>query len=268
MVTRHEADRIIGAAAYDPGGQKIGSVGQVYLDEATGEPEWMTVKTGFFGLRESFVPLSRVNVRDDDRVEVEVEVDKDMVMQAPNVDPDQELSQDDEARLYEHYGMPYGEAYGRGGIPEDEPGGATVRDGDQPRERDDAMTRSEERLRVGTTTQPSGRVRLRKYVVTEPVEQTVQVRREEARIEREPITDANRDQAMSGPDISEAEHEVTLHTERPVVEKEAVPVERVRLTKDEVTGEETVSEELRREQIETEGDVAEGPDGGRRTDRG
>ncbi len=75
------------------------------------------------------------------------------------------------------------------------------------------MTRSEEELRVGTEKREAGRARLRKYVVTEQVQKTVPVRREEVRVEREPITDANREQALSGADITEGEHEVVLHEE-------------------------------------------------------
>ena len=112
------------------------------------------------------------------------------------------------------------------------------------------MTRSEEELQVGTETRERGRVRLRKYVTTEEATQTVPVQREEVRVEREPITDANIDAAMAGPDISEAEHEVTLHEEQPVVEKRTVPRERVRLEKDTVTGEEQVADEVRKEQID------------------
>ena len=119
---------------------------------------------------------------------------------------------------------------------------------------DEAMTRSEERMRVGTATEETGRARLRKYVVTETVQQSVPVSHEEVRVEREPITEANIGQATSGPEISEEEHEVTLHAERPVVATEAVPVERVRLAKDRVAGEETVTGEVRKEQIETETD--------------
>jgi uncharacterized protein (TIGR02271 family) len=118
---------------------------------------------------------------------------------------------------------------------------------------DDAMTRSEERLNVGTRREQTGKARLRKYVVSENVTETVPVTREEVRVEREPITDANVGSAMDGPAISEEEHEVTLHAERPVAEKEAVPVERVRLGKETVTDQEQVSADLRKEQIETEG---------------
>ena len=112
------------------------------------------------------------------------------------------------------------------------------------------MTRSEERLCVGTEQAEAGRVRLRKYVVTENVTQTVPVSHEEVRLEREPITDASRGQAMTGADITEEEHEVTLRAERPVVAKETVPVERVRLGKETVTQDQEVSETLRKEQID------------------
>jgi uncharacterized protein (TIGR02271 family) len=90
-------------------------------------------------------------------------------------------------------------------------------------------------------------------VVTEHVTKTVPVQREEVRLEREPITDANIGDAMDGPEISEEEHEAILHEERPVVEKETVPVERVRLDKDTVTKNVSVNEEVRKENIDTAG---------------
>jgi uncharacterized protein (TIGR02271 family) len=121
------------------------------------------------------------------------------------------------------------------------------------RNTDDAMTRSEEQLRVGTEHVETGRARLRKYIVTEQVTQTVPVSHEEVRVEREPITDANRDAALAGPELSEEEHEVTLHEERPVVQKETVPVERVRLETDQVAEEARVDETVRKEQIEADG---------------
>ncbi len=112
------------------------------------------------------------------------------------------------------------------------------------------MTRSEERLHVGTESQEAGRARLRKYVVTENVTTTVPVSHEEVRLEREPITDANRDAAMSGADISAAEHEVTLRAETPVVTKETVPVERVRLATETVTEDQQIQADVRKEQID------------------
>ena len=121
-------------------------------------------------------------------------------------------------------------------------------------ETDDAMTRSEEELRVGTTEREAGRVRLRKYVVEDEVTETVPVRREEVRVEREPITDANRGDALDGPAISEEEHEVVLHEEEVVAEKRAVPKERIRLEKDVETVDETVSETVRSERVDVDDD--------------
>jgi uncharacterized protein (TIGR02271 family) len=120
---------------------------------------------------------------------------------------------------------------------------------------DDAMTRSEEELLVGKAQRETGRARLRKYVVTEQVQTTVPVQREEVRVEREPITEANREQALDGPEISEEEHEVVLHEEIPVVDKHTAPKERVSLQKDTISDEREVSEEVRKERIETEGDT-------------
>ena len=114
------------------------------------------------------------------------------------------------------------------------------------------MTRSEEELSVGTTEREAGRVRLKKYVVEDQVTETVPVRREEVRVEREPITDANVDDATDGPAISEEEHEVTLRSEEPVVEKRTVPQERVRLEKDVETEEREVSETVRSERIDVD----------------
>jgi uncharacterized protein (TIGR02271 family) len=117
------------------------------------------------------------------------------------------------------------------------------------------MTRSEEELRAGSERRETGRARLRKHVTTERETRSVPVKRETARVEREPITDANVERAMRGPEISEAEHEVTLEAEEPVVEKRVEPKERVRLEKDVQTDEETVSDEVRKERVEREGDI-------------
>ena len=228
-------------------GEKIGRLEEVYFDVESGRPEWAAVNTGVRGTKQSVFPRADFEPA---RGNVVVPYSKDQVKEAPAVDPDGELSPEEEERLYKHYGMSYSaitqeSAGGREPVGEDVSGPNT----------DDAMTRSEEELRVGTAQRERGRARLRKYVVTEEVQQTVPVKRDEVRIEREPITDANVDEALSGPEISDEEHEVVLHEEEVVVEKRAVPKERVRMTKDTVTDEETVSEELRKEQIEAEGDV-------------
>ena len=265
MISQNDISRIMGTDVYGSDG-KIGPAGQVYLDDRTGNPEWVSVRTGLFGTKESFVPLNQATLTAD---RIEVPFDKDRVKNAPQIDPDGDLSTSEEDELYTYYAL-----HSAGGELTDTTGtdptgtdpigtdttvagtsGGTAdrdtvgRDISGPTT-DDAMTRSEERLSVGTRREEVGRARLRKYVVTEQQQVSVPVSREEVRVEREPITDANIDRAMAGPDISEEEHEVTLHAERPVVDKETVPVERVRLETETVTDEQTVGGDVRKEQIE------------------
>lgn len=235
-----------GAEAVASDGNAIGTVQDIYLDRDTGAPEWAFVETGWFGGKGTFVPLTNAMWTGS---ELTVAYPKDKVEAAPTKDPEVELSQSEEASLYDHYGLDYSEQRSGTGLPEGEAGGA-------PRTAtDDAMTRSEEEVAVGKTTQERGRARLKKYVVTDEVQQTVPVEREEVRLEREPVTEANIDQATEGPEISEDEHEVVLREEQPVVEKRTVPKERIRLSKETDTEEAQVSEQVRKEQIEPEGEV-------------
>jgi uncharacterized protein (TIGR02271 family) len=230
-----------GYDAVGPDANKLGTVEDIYLDQETGEPEWVALKTGMFGGKLSFAPLSQAR-QDGDTIVLPYE--KDQIKNAPRVEADGALSQEEEAQLYRHYGLDYSETDSGNG--HDVSGPTT----------DDAMTRSEEELRVGTTRREAGRARLRKYVVTEEETVTVPVQREEVRVEREPITDANIDDATDGPAISDEEHEVVLHEDEPVVETRAVPKERVRMDKDTVTDQETVTEQVRKERIDVDGDQA------------
>jgi uncharacterized protein (TIGR02271 family) len=239
-----------GRTMVDRDGGRIGPIDAIYLDDQTGEPEWALVTTGLFGTKSSFVPLAQATQTGE---EIRVPYDKQLVKDAPRVDVDQHLSEAEERQLWRHYGLDYNRTTRRGATGRD----AVGRDTTGPTT-DDAMTRSEEELRVGTAERERGRVRLRKYVTTEQVQQTVPVQRERVRVEREPITDANRDAATSGPEISEAEHEVILREEEPVVQKRVVPKERVRLDKDTLTDEERVAEELRKEQIDVDNEDTTG----------
>lgn len=283
MITREEISILLDHPVYDGDGNKIGDAKHVFLDDASGRPEWVTVKTGMFGSNESFVPIRDASLVQD---HLEVPYRKDKVKGAPNVDIDAggHLSVDEEQRLYDYYGINWDSVLGEPGE-QDRTGtagtagaagaagaaGTTARPGRaagtagaagrrseaRTGPRDDAMTRSEEQMHVGVERRETGRARLRKYVVTEEVQQTVPVRHEEVRVEREPITDANRGEAMEGPEISEAEHEVTLHEERPVVKTETVPVERVRMTTEEASEDETVRGQVRKERIEAETELDE-----------
>jgi uncharacterized protein (TIGR02271 family) len=238
-----------GRTLKDRKGEKIGTIDALYLDQETDKPEWALVNTGLFGTKSSFVPLAGAAPRGEDVV---VKVEAQQVKDAPRMDPDEQLSEQQEAELFRHYGIDYTT---EGSVTATDDARGTVGHDTSGPTTDNAMTRSEEELRVGTAKQERGRARLRKYVVTEEVQQTVPVQREEVRIEREPITGENVDQAISGPEISEEEHEVVLYEEQPVVEKRTVPKERVRLDKETVVDEQTVSEELRKEQIEADGDT-------------
>jgi uncharacterized protein (TIGR02271 family) len=224
-----------GKTMVDRDGSRIGPITDIYADTQTGQPEWALVDTGLFGAKSTFVPIVEARTTGDD---VQVPYQKQLIKDAPTIEADRDLSVADERELWRHYGLDYdasGDTAGR-----DVPGQPT----------DTAMTRSEEELQVGTTRRERGRVRLRKYVTTEEVTKTVPVQREEVRLEREPITDENLDAATSGSQLSEAEHEVVLHEEEPVVEKRVVPKERVRLDADAVTDEREVAEEVRKEQID------------------
>ena len=248
-----------GATMVARDGDKVGTIESIYVDDQTGEPEWALVNTGLFGTRSTFVPIAQASASGD---QVQVPFEKQLIKDAPNMDPDGHLSEQEEQELWRHYGLEYGAGYadterdagyataGRTGYEDRDTVG---RDTSGP-ETDQAMTRSEEELRVGTEARERGRARLRKHVVTETQQVTVPVQREEVRVEREPITDANLDAATSGPAISEEEHEVTLREEEVVVDKRAVPKERVRLDTETVTEERQVAEEVRKEQIEVDGD--------------
>src|SRR5215207_9687052 len=262
-----QKDRILqfrGQDLYDRDNDKIGSIEEIYLDAETNEPEWALVHTGLFGTKRTFVPLRDAQERDGS---LSVPFEKSTVKDAPGIEANGQLSQREEAALYRHYGLEYSEARSDTGLAEGTTGrdfadrdrdfdredapGTVGRDTSGPTT-DDAMTRSEEELRVGTAEREAGRARLRKYVVTEDVQQTVPVKREEVRVEREPITDANVGKATDGPAISEEEHEVVLHEEEVVADKRAVPKERVRLDKDVEVDDKTVNETVAREEIEVD----------------
>jgi len=264
MWSENEASQAIGKTVYSGEGDKLGKVGQVFLDDQTGQPEFLTVNTGLFGSSESFVPVEGASIKGDD---ISVPYGKETVKGAPRVDLDgNHLAESDERRLFEHYGRGYDTNQGDGTV-DARTGDALAGQGSEYADQrsaghdtsgpntDDAMTRSEEHLEVGTTSETAGRARLRKYVTTENETVTVPVKKEKAVLETEPVTAANIDDATEGPGISEEEHEVVLNEERVVVDKTVDPVERVRLGTETVTEEQTVNEEVRKEHIEVEGDV-------------
>ncbi len=232
---------LIGAEVLDRDGERVGKVGNVYVGDDDRQPQWVTVRTGLFGQKESFVPLQGARIASDG---LRVTASKEAVKEAPRMDAGGHLSDDEGRRLYEHYGMKAGMPGQRGRT---QPGSVGRNAADRNRDSDDhTMVRSEEQLRVGTEQTESGRVRLHKYVVTEEQQVTVPVRHEEVRVEREPVTGGEQAQ------IGEDDQEVVLHAERPVVETESVPVEKVRVHTETVTEQRTVGGKVRKERIDVD----------------
>jgi len=272
MIDSKDLRSIAGNTMTGQDGQKIGKIVDVYESTQDADGTFVTVHTGMFGGNASFVPLAKASLQGKDVV---VPYDKALVKDAPRVEADQELTSAEEERLYQHYSLQRAAspapapapgrhaeetAVPRGTERQDSDGDGVfddVKDTAVGRDTsglttDDAMTRSEERLQVGTQQVETGRARLRKRIVTEQVSTTVPVTRDEVVVEREPITEANMPKAMDGPALSEEEHEVVLKAEQPVVTKETVAVERVKLGTQTVTEQQQVNEQVRKEQIETE----------------
>ncbi len=249
MIAPDQLRHLAGKTAVGPGGEKIGKVVDVYESTEGPQATFVAVATGMLGSRASFVPVAEADVRGDTLV---LPYPKQVVKDAPHIENDEELTAPEEDRLYTHYRLG-----GSAQAPAADPRQTVGHDTFGPTT-DDAMTRSEEHLQVGTQRVESGRARLRKYVTTHTETVQVPVRREQVTLSREPIDETNAPQAMDGPAISEEEHEIVLTEERPVVAKEAVPVERVRLGTEQVTEQVTVSEDVRKEQIDIEGVVQKG----------
>jgi uncharacterized protein (TIGR02271 family) len=221
QLTEQQVRSLYGQDVQDQSGAKIGKVRQVWA--TAGYPAWVSVQTG--GPREPMAPLGNAQMQ---KGKLMVAYDKATVQSAPSVEPgtDTPLNAEQTSQLYAHYRMQ----------PKQTP---------QAREE---LIRSEERLRVGTESQPAGKAVLRKNVVTENVHTTVPVEHDEVYVEREPITAAEAGSVRA--EMGETQQEMQLRAERPVVAKDQVPVERVHLTKNEVVEDQPIDEQVRHEEIE------------------
>ena len=304
MTNFNRIEDLANATAYDVNGDKVGSVQDVYVNDTSGQPDFISVNHGLFGTGTSIVPLRGHSLRDGD---LHLAFPKDRIEDAPDLDDNGHLTTNDQDALYRHYaltevqdvttyetgapadgaagaGAGYGEdAAGAGaGVPaagvgaaaagvgagaaglgaadagyaDGVAGTAGTADAGVAGTDSDELIRSEEQLNVSKDRVESGEVHLRKYVVTETETVEVPVEREEVRIVREPITEADR-AAHTGA-IGEAEASVTLHEDQVTVTKESVPVEKVSLETETVRDTETVSEEVRKERFETDGVVTDG----------
>lgn len=276
MADFNRIEDLANATAYDVDGDKVGGVKDVYVNDTTGQPDFVSVNHGLFGGGDSIVPLRGHTLRDG---ELHLAFPKERIEDAPDLDENGHLTTEDQDAFYRHYGLEntqdvttyetgnrFAET-GAAGAGAAGAAGAGYAAGerrdvetDVDAERRDVadngeIIRSEEQLNVSKDRVETGQVRLRKYVVNETETVEVPVEREEVRVVREPITDADR--ANYDGNIGEQEASVTLSEDRVNVSKESVPVEKVSLEKDTVRDTERVSEEVRKERFETDG-VVEG----------
>ncbi|GAB3946130.1 PRC and DUF2382 domain-containing protein [Corynebacterium tapiri] len=279
MATNHEIRELLEATAYDADGEKLGKVNEVYINDTSGQPDFIEVNHGLFGLGSSLVPLRGHDLNGE---ELRLAFPKDRIKDAPNVDADAHLSNEEQENLYRHYGLDraenrtsYTDHRRNAGVAGAGAGvaGAGVAGADREREveterrveadrhaaadrdvhtnNDGEIIRSEERLNVNKERVGAGEVKLRKYVVNETETVEVPVQREEVSVERTPIS-ADEAANYNGR-IGEEEASVTLHEERVNVSKETVPVEKVNLNKETVQDTERVSETVAKERIDTTG---------------
>jgi sporulation protein YlmC with PRC-barrel domain len=220
MIDNNVIRDIMGATVYDASGEKIGKVGQVYLDSDSGRPVWASVNTGLFGTSENFVPLNDANW---DGENLRVGYDKSFVTDAPRIDVDGALSTENQDELYRYYTLEntsqYRDDRDRSEWTDDRDRTEWTDDGDRSQwtddsrsgrdtsdlDTDDAMNRQDDESSRGTRTAEAGRVRLRRYTVTEEQTITVPVTREEVRVEWVPDSEANvdddRDDRRDNPDV-------------------------------------------------------------------
>ncbi|WP_394250915.1 YsnF/AvaK domain-containing protein [Arthrobacter pityocampae] len=274
-----------GANVLSDDGAVLGSMGQLYVDDATGEPSWVTVATHAAGSPESFAPLREATL---DGRDVRLPYPHSMVYDSPKMSQDGHLSPEEEQHLLRYYGLlpasdeaarassPSGDRFSRTDGLEGRADTSTNRAetrsdgfvGGSVDDDDVSMTRSEEQLRVGTELRETERVRLVKRVVTEDVTMTVQIRREELVVERVPVQDGAPLYDDGAGTFSKAERErlysavetafngdvveMVLYEEKPRIEVDVVPIERIRVTREARTHDEVVTGQVRKEVIETE----------------
>ena len=277
MANFNRIEDLANATAYDVNGDKVGGVKDVYVNDTTGQPDFVSVSHGLFGGGDSIVPLRGHTLENGD---LHLAFAKDRIEDAPDLDENGHLTNADQEAFYRHYGLEgveerttyetgaagnaaagadvagagaAGAGYAAGNRTETTDAAAADRDRAAAVDNDGSIIRSEEQLNVGKERVESGEVRLRKYVVHETETVEVPVEREEVRVTREPISEADR--ANFTGDLGEQEASVTLHEDRVTVSKESVPVERVSLDKETVRETQQVTEDVAKERIETDGDI-------------
>lgn len=257
-------EQTFGYDVIDNSGNKIGTVDNVWVDDATGQLEFVGVKTGWLFGKTHVIPAENANIADGS---ITVPYGQDQIKDAPTFGSDDEISPSQENDIYQYYGMnrttdssPTGLAQGGGDFSSgttstqytgntDTGYTGTTNTGYGDTDTRD-MQLSEEELQVGKRQVEAGQVRLRKVVHTEHKEVPVDLRREQVSVERVPASDTNvPSNAFEGQEIN-----VPVMQEEPVVAKEAHVTGGVRLNRDVQTETRTVGGDVRREDVEVEDD--------------
>jgi uncharacterized protein (TIGR02271 family) len=243
-------DRFAGYTVYDPAGEKIGKVDDLFVDQSD-EPEYIGVKMGFLGTRSTLIPWDAVSTTDDEGRTITVDTDKEKAKNGPTFDDDREITPEFESEVYSYYGLSRSASTEESGAYEsyyDE----TATDLDATTDEDELrVQRSEEELAAGTREREAGQLKVRKRVRTDRETIEVPTRHEEVSVERVPASGE-----ATEAEIGEDEVVVPVTEEEVVVGKRAVAKEEVRIRKDVVEGTETVEEDVRREEIEVEDETS------------
>jgi uncharacterized protein (TIGR02271 family) len=272
-------DRYAGYTVYDPDGDKIGKVDDLFVDE-NDQPEYIGVKMGLLGTRSTLIPWQMVEVREADSTLI-VSADDGHVKDGPTFDDDKEITPEFESEVYSYYGLQQsgstedrgtyaeystgttGESAGPGMAMGDTDSGefrehppqqeGVSGEGAEDLEDEDELRvqRTEEELAAGTREREAGAMRIRKRVRTDREQIEVPTRHEEVTVDRVPVEEGEATEA----EIGEDEVRVPVTEEEVVVEKRPVAKEEVRIRKDVVEDTETVEADVRREEVEVEDDT-------------
>jgi uncharacterized protein (TIGR02271 family) len=268
-------DQYAGYTVYDPDGDKIGKVDDLFVDE-NDQPEYIGVKMGLLGTRSTLIPWQMVEVREADNTLI-VSDDDAHVKDGPTFDDDKEITPEFESEVYSYYGLQQsgstedrgsyaeyssettGESAGPGMAMGDTETGefrehppteeGVSGEGAEDLEDEDELRvqRTEEELAAGTREREAGQLKVRKRVRTDREQIEVPTRHEEVSVERVPV-----EGEVSEAEIGEDEVTVPVTEEEVVVEKRPVAKEEVRIRKDVVEDTETVEEDVRREEVAVE----------------
>ena len=271
-------DRYASYTVYDPDGDKIGKVDDLFVDE-NDQPEYIGVKMGLLGTRSTLIPWQMVEVHAADSTLI-VSADDGHVKDGPTFDDDKEITPEFEREVYSYYGLQQsgstedrgsyadyssettGESAGPGMSMGDTDSGefrehppqqeGVSGEGAEDLEDEDELRvqRTEEELAAGTREREAGSMRVRKRVRTDREQIEVPTRHEEVSVERVPVEDE-----ATEAEIGEDEVRVPVTEEEVVVEKRPVAKEEVRIHKDVVEDTETVEADVRREEVEVEDDT-------------